>query len=162
MKKFSLAIASAALATVLLALTFGGVAAAGDEGFRPAAQRLTVGASGPSAVGGLMPGDALATRTITVTASGCLDYSLTVRSAGTQALADQLQVTITVAGSGEVLYEGPLASVDAAGARSLCDASEELRIDGRLPLSAGNEVQGATLEIEWVVVATETGAAQGR
>jgi hypothetical protein len=48
--------------------------------------------------------------------------------------------------------------MDAASNRLLTDATETLLISASLPTSAGNDVQGASLELGWLVDATEAAA----
>jgi hypothetical protein len=134
-------------------------AAAADLPFH-ASPRLAVSGTEPIAVTGLMPGDALARQTITIAATGAVRYSLRAITTGSPALTRLLTVSIIEQRSGTVLYAGPL--VDAAigtipgsDARTLTDGSEVLTVEAALPSSAGNEVQGASLSIGWVVQATE-------
>ena len=85
---------------------------------------------------------------------------------GSQALADQVLVTVTLQDSGQTLYQGPIGALRTGGTtwgspldQTLRDGrAERVSITGELPLSAGNDVQGASLSVRVIVDSVQTAA----
>jgi hypothetical protein len=155
------------LVVAALVLAIGGAisalavpAAAADMPFHDAAS-FTVGGTERLDIAGLMPGETMPAQVLTLHATGTVAYRLRPETEGSVALARTLHVRIVAESTGLILYEGTLADaiVDATDAslqaRTLRDASERLVMTTSLPLSAGNDVQGATLTVYWIVDATE-------
>ncbi|MGZ8566731.1 MAG: hypothetical protein ACXWXS_06740 [Actinomycetota bacterium] len=140
------------------------VAASGLSGLfdRPTAS-LEVSGIQTLGFAGLMPGGRSATEVIELRASGSLTYRVRSEWSGSAELAQALQLTLT-ASTGRVIYQGPLdgAHVCGTGRASALDLRladgqvETIAVSALLPLSAGNEVQGAELTAHLVVEATES------
>ena len=150
---------------VLAALTLAAIPVAAAELPFHDTPSLRVSGTQPREMGELMPGGQLPGMTITVVVTGSLAYQLHVKTTGSEALARLLAVTIVAQPSGAIVYRGPLAEAAIGGAgsaspgRTLNNETETLEVTGSLPLTAGNEVQGARLTVEWTVQATEPAAA---
>lgn len=129
---------------------------------RPRAS-LEVSGNGTLGVGGLMPGDRFGTEVVRLRATGSLTYRLRSEWSGSAELAQALQLTLTDS-TGRVMYQGPLdgAHVGGTGWASALDLRladgqvETIAVAVLLPLSAGNEVQGAELSAHLIVEATES------
>jgi hypothetical protein len=150
-----------ALGLVMLAGASSVAAVAGSfPAERPA---LHVTGSPLADVAGIMPGSTLPGGALAIRAEGTLEYRLRASWSGSAALARQLVVMLSLA-DGTVLYRGPLDGAgiggDAPGqARRLFgDTDETLVVTALLPLTAGNEVQGASLVVTWTVEASEPAA----
>ena len=103
---------------------------------------------------GLVPGDRLPTRTVALHSAVDARYDLGMRLRGSQSLAQQLRLRITGVETAELVYDGLLSDFGGAVGRRLAAArTERLVIALSLPLTAGNAVQGATLEAALSVTA---------
>lgn len=108
-------------------------------------------------IAGLVPGDSM-TRAITVDGTGSVRYDIDLDWSGSAKLASQLMVTITDS-EAAVMYRGTLSDLEGAAPANLAGRSlseldpETITVAVQLPLSAGNEVQGAELQIQVVVEA---------
>ena len=108
-------------------------------------------------IAGLMPGGSM-TRAVAVDGTGSVKYDIGLDWSGSADLAEQLMVTITDS-DGAVLYGGTLSDFDGAAPAGLAGrmvsetGPETISVEALLPLSAGNEVQGAELQIQVVVEA---------
>jgi hypothetical protein len=112
---------------------------------------------------GLGPGSAPITNVIGLHASGSLTYRVRSEWSGSAVLARTLELTLTDS-TGHLIYRGPFGGARVGG--SGWDTALDLRLtDGQaesiamtvsLPLSAGNEIQGAELSARLVVEATES------
>ena len=114
-------------------------------------------------LGGLAPGSDPTRKVISLHATGSLTYRVRTEWTGSAVLARTLQVTLTDS-TGRVMYQGPF-----DGAR-VGDTAWETALDLRLadgendsialalslPISAGNEIQGAQLSAHVIVEATES------
>jgi hypothetical protein len=155
-----LAIALAAAATLGLALAL--PAAAHGLFDRPKAN-LEVAGNETIDLAGLAPGDSPVTKVISLRATGSLTYRLRSEWSGSNALAQTLELTLTDS-TGRVMYRGPFdaAYVGGTGWETALDLRladgqvESIAVGISLPLSAGNEVQGAELSAHLLVEATES------
>jgi hypothetical protein len=128
--------------------------------------RLDLSGDDTFELGGLMPGDRIVPHALVLNATGELDYRMHVEWTGSQALADQVQVTVTLQETGRTLYQGPIGALSIGGSSSGSPLDEPLRdgqaervsITGGLPLSAGNDVQGATLSVHVIVDSVQSAA----
>lgn len=106
---------------------------------------------------GLVPGDRAPIQVIEMRATGAVAYQVSAEWDGSEALASAMEVTLTDA-AGEVLYRGPLSDVAVAAGMEMEDGQiETIGVVAQLPLSAGNEIQGAALTTRIVVSAIGTG-----
>jgi hypothetical protein len=112
---------------------------------------------------GLAPGSDPTRKVISLHATGSLTYRVRSEWTGSAALARTLELTLTDS-SGRVLYQGPFDSAH-AGDTGLATALDLRLADGQdesiglaisLPISAGNEIQGAELSARMIVEATES------
>lgn len=108
----------------------------------------------------LMPGDQMEPQLVELEATEDLLYGLHASWSGSEHLAEAIHVVMSDA-RGHVLYEGPLATAGfgptdgrpfdgtplAAGERTT------LTVTGELPITTGNDVQGATVRVEWTTTA---------
>ncbi len=112
---------------------------------------------------GLAPGSRPVTRLIGLRASGALTYRLRSDWSGSAVLAQALELTLTDS-AGRVMYRGPFdgARIGGTGWKTALDLRltdgqiESIAMTISLPLSAGNEVQGAELSAQLLVEATES------
>lgn len=148
---------------LLLAVALLPAAVAAVSGGLPAAEhRLDVSGDAAIAVTGLMPGDQGPLQTISLRATGALRYRIHVSYVGSRALAEALAVRLARP-DGTVLYAGPLAGATVGGTGwptqadpALADGeSVTILVSVRLPLSAGNEIQGTSLQASIVVESFE-------
>jgi hypothetical protein len=103
---------------------------------------------------GLVPGDRAPTQVIEMRATGSVTYQVSVEWDGSEALASVLEMTLTDT-AGDVLYSGPLSDVRIAADAELADGQiETIAVVTELPISAGNEIQGAALTARVVIQAT--------
>ncbi len=149
--------------SLLMTLALLPTAAAAVSRGLPAAQfRLEVRGDAAIAVTGLMPGDQGPVQTISLRATGALRYRIHVSYVGSRVLAEALEVGLARP-DGSILYTGPLAKAGVGGTGwptqadpALADGeSTTILVSVRLPLSAGNEVQGASLQASLVVESFE-------
>lgn len=120
---------------------------------------LRLSGSDAFVLAGLMPGDAIAPVVLTLHANGPVRYRVHIAWTGSLALASQAMLTLDVAGPGPGSYRGALADahLGGLGAGSALDLRLEagqtatLTIAGQVPLSAGNELQGAELSARVIV-----------
>jgi hypothetical protein len=156
----SLVLALAAAATTASALA---VPAAAHGLFdRPQASLEVVG-NGPIDLAGLAPGSRPVTRVIGLHATGAMTYRVRSDWSGSAALARTIELTLTDS-KGGVMYRGPFDGARVGGTDwetaldlHLTDGqAESITMAISLPLSAGNEVQGAELSAQLLVEATES------
>lgn len=120
---------------------------------------VSLASVGDLAAGALMPGDPLGPQVLRVTAAGDLEYGLRPTATGSAALLAALDIEIRD-GTGQLLYAGPLQDAKindyfAGGlGRQLADGTTDvLTVTGRVRLTAGNEIAGATIAVVWQVSA---------
>lgn len=138
-----------------------GQASANAEGFVEGS--LALAASRDSAIlsaAGLRPGQRIE-GSIRISNTGSLRgrLSLTAQTTGGRLLAERLQLVVTQVGRGQdrVLYSGPLAGLRAIPAGVLpAGGGQTFRLAVRLPIDAGNELQGltTTATFGWTAVAS--------
>jgi hypothetical protein len=120
---------------------------------------ISVSGTDTFVMAGMMPGDGIAPVVITLRADGPVRYRVHLAWTGSPALASQALVTLDLAGPQPGSYRGALADARLGGTdwgspfdlRLEAGQSATLTIAGTLPLSAGNEVQGATLRARVIV-----------
>ncbi|MEX2245107.1 MAG: hypothetical protein WEC75_00300 [Dehalococcoidia bacterium] len=106
---------------------------------------------------GLVPGALAPMQLIEMRATGAVAYQVSAEWDGSEALASVMEVTLTDA-AGKILYSGPLSEVGVAVDSEMEDGqTETIGVVAQLPLSAGNDVQGAALTTRIVVSAIGTG-----
>ena len=155
-------LAALALSLLMTVALLPAAAAAVSRGLPAAEHRLDVSGDAAIAVTGLMPGDQGPVQTISLRATGAIRYRLRVAYTGSPALAQALELRLARP-DGTVLYTGPLAGATVGGTGwptaadpALADGeSATILVSVRLPLSAGNEVQGASLQASIVVESFE-------
>jgi hypothetical protein len=91
--------------------------------------------------------------------TGNATYAVRSVTTGSNRLAQLLLIEITSQASGAVVYRGSLADAAIDGALGVGSfpgtrAAETFIVTGQLPATAGNEMRGAHLGVEWVVRAT--------
>jgi hypothetical protein len=151
-------LSAAALALILVAVLAPATAAAVSATFspNPDGPRVTTGPT--ITVSGMMPGDQAPAPTIELRADRAMRYRMHVTYAGSQVLAGTLEMTI-VGADGSALYQGPLADAKVGGTGWSSDAdlalaagqTATISVSVSLPLEAGNEVVGASLQFSLVI-----------
>lgn len=160
LSKTHLVIAFAAAVTIGSALAL--PAAAHGLFDRPTANLEVTGNEMPD-LAGLAPGSRPTTRVIGLHATGSLTYRLRSEWSGSAALARELELILTDS-TGRVIYKGPFdgAHVGDTGWKTTLDLRladgqvESIGVSVALPISAGNEVQGAELSAHLIIEATES------
>jgi hypothetical protein len=155
-------LSAGALALILMGMLVSATLAATATSIASDRHDLRLTGGSPIVVSGVMPGDQVATRTIELSATGALRYRMHVTYDGSQALAEALLTTLTGA-DGAVLYQGPLAEarVGGIGCPSAVDPAladgqtTTITISVILPLSAGAETQGGSVQFSIVVESFE-------
>lgn len=120
---------------------------------------LRLSGSDSFVLAGLMPGDAIAPVVLTLRADGPVRYRVHVTWTGSLALASQAVLTLDVTGPGPGSFRGALADAHLGGLapgsaldlRLDAGQTATLTIAGQVPLSAGNDLQGAELSARVVV-----------
>jgi hypothetical protein len=156
----ALALSLAAIATLGSALA---VPAAAHGLFDRPKSSLEVVGNEPLDLAGLGPGSRPVVRVVGLHATGALTYRLRSDWSGSAALARTLELTMTDS-KGRLMYQGPFdgARVGGTGWETGLDLhltdgqAESITMAFSLPLSAGNDVQGAELSAQVLVEATES------
>jgi hypothetical protein len=136
-----------------LAATIGvGAAGAAFVGHETPATEVT--GAGAFELAGLMPGDVREAGIVHLAANRPVTYRLRVEWTGSAELAQELEVTLTDA-AGSRLYRGSLAAAHVDGQLAGGQA-ESIVARVRLPLAAGDEIQGASVTAGMVLELTES------
>lgn len=144
------------LATALFGISISTVPVLAAAGFEESAGQLQVSGEASLAIDGLVPGGRSSTRSLEVRAGTAIEYAVRIDWEGSAALAEQLEISMTD-GDGAAVYTGPLSGaagfVSGEMGRLAAGEVDEIAFSAHLPLTAGNEVQGAALTIHVVVEA---------
>jgi len=100
---------------------------------------------------GLMPGDTLPAISVPVTADHRGPFGLRADVTGSAVFADAIHVHVVTA-AGVVLFDGPLTGVAASGEAG--PDGELLSVTMQVLTSAGNEIQGQRLAVDWRITET--------
>jgi hypothetical protein len=157
-RRLACLLSTAALALMLVTVLAPATAAAVSASFSPNPNGPGVTTGPTITVSGMTPGDQAPARTVELRADRAMRYRMHVTYTGSQVLAETLVVSVAVAG-GPVLYEGPLAGAKAGGTGWTCDAglavaggqTVTISVSVMLPLDAGNEVVGVSLEFSLII-----------